>query len=327
MSNSLALGSTHVGDEGAELGLGQRGGRIGHFLQNGSAIERRCDQISHFAQLVRDCRLLRRQRLQSRTLGHVAGDLRRSHNHAGIVDDRRHGERHEKLRPVLASSSRFVVIDAFAGANASQHHAFFLLQFGRNDHPDGLANGLARTVAEHPLGAPIPGGDVPVQILRDDRIVGRFDNRGQAPRGMFRVFAVADVAGNLRRSDHVARLVVDRRNGQRNRERGPVFSAPDGFIVADGLTGTDLAKDEVFLVLSVGGNDHANRPADRLGSGVAKHPLGRCIPRLDDAVQVLADDGVVGRVDDLREMAKRQIGSELCHRARADLQVAPSSTG
>ena len=48
--------------------------------------------------------------------------------------------------------------------------------------------------------------------------------------------------------------------------------------------------------------------------GVAEHALGRPIPGRDDAVQVLADDGVVGRFDDAREVPNRNIIGQLLHR-------------
>ena len=42
-------------------------------------------------------------------------------------------------------------------------------------------------------------------------------------------------------------------------------------------------------------------------AGVAEYPFGRRVPGRDDAVEVLADDGVVGRLDDLGEVAMREI--------------------
>ena len=41
--------------------------------------------------------------------------------------------------------------------------------------------------------------------------------------------------------------------------------------------------------------------------GVAEHALGRPVPGRDGAVQVLADDGVVRRLDDSGEMAKGDV--------------------
>ena len=41
--------------------------------------------------------------------------------------------------------------------------------------------------------------------------------------------------------------------------------------------------------------------------GVAEHAFGRLVPGRDDAVQILADDRVVGRFDDPGEMANGDI--------------------
>ena len=65
----------------------------------------------------------------------------------------------------------------------------------------------------------------------------------------------------------------------------------------------DPGEHLVLLALPVGRNDDPDRPPDRLVGGVAEHPLGGAIPRADDAVEVLADDRVVGRFDDLGEIA------------------------
>ena len=46
--------------------------------------------------------------------------------------------------------------------------------------------------------------------------------------------------------------------------------------------------------------------ADRLLGRVAEQPLGGGVPALDDAVERLADDGVVRGFDDRREQAGRQ---------------------
>jgi hypothetical protein len=41
--------------------------------------------------------------------------------------------------------------------------------------------------------------------------------------------------------------------------------------------------------------------ADDLGGGVAEDSLGGAVPARDDAIEVLAYDGVIGRFDDGRE--------------------------
>ena len=50
-----------------------------------------------------------------------------------------------------------------------------------------------------------------------------------------------------------------------------------------------------------GRDDQRDVAADRLLGGVAEQPLGGGVPALNDAVERLADDGVVRRLDDRRE--------------------------
>jgi hypothetical protein len=53
-----------------------------------------------------------------------------------------------------------------------------------------------------------------------------------------------------------------------------------------------------LLVEAILGDDQRDVAADRLGGAVAEHSLGRRVPRRDDAVERLADDGVGRGVDD-----------------------------
>ena len=69
----------------------------------------------------------------------------------------------------------------------------------------------------------------------------------------------------------------------------------DLFTLAQTLNDLDL------LMLAFGWNDDADRLTDRLRGCIPEHPLGAGIPRRDDPVQVLADDGIVGRLDDARQ--------------------------
>jgi len=56
---------------------------------------------------------------------------------------------------------------------------FFVLEISRNDRPGRLAERLARCVTEYPLSRHVPRGDRPIQVLADDRVVGRRDDRGK----------------------------------------------------------------------------------------------------------------------------------------------------
>ena len=64
------------------------------------------------------------------------------------------------------------------------------------------------------------------------------------------------------------------------------------------LTRPDVAKDLIFFRAPLEREDQRDRLADGFGLGVAEHPLGGGIPRHDHAVQVFADDRIVGRLHD-----------------------------
>ena len=63
---------------------------------------------------------------------------------------------------------------------------------------------------------------------------------------------LADVARDLRRADDAARIVVNRRHGQRNRDQRAVLPLPDRLEVRHGLAGADARRGPCLL-----------RPADR----------------------------------------------------------------
>jgi hypothetical protein len=61
----------------------------------------------------------------------------------------------------------------------------------------------------------------------------------------------------------------------------------------DALATTDPVENQILFLVGLGNNE-ANRLPYRFRRGVAEHALGARIPRNDDAVQILADDGIVG---------------------------------
>jgi hypothetical protein len=79
------------------------------------------------------------------------------------------------------------------------------------------------------------------------------------------------------------------------------------------LAARESAEHQIFLGLPVLRDDHPDRLADRFLGCVAEHPLRRPVPRRDDAVEVLADDGVVGGINDAREMTEPEVVRKLIH--------------
>jgi hypothetical protein len=78
------------------------------------------------------------------------------------------------------------VPDRFACADSAQELVLFALSVGRNDQTDGLPDSFLCRVAEHAFGGAVPRRDDTVQILSDNRVVGRGDNRGKSLRTAIR---------------------------------------------------------------------------------------------------------------------------------------------
>src|SRR5690606_18023199 len=136
---------------------------------------------------------------------------------------------------------------------------------------------------------------------------------GLIERGLLEPHALGDVARDLRRAYHASIAVVYGRHRHRNRNELPVLALPDGLVVPHCLTGPDASEDEVLFVLPIGWNDDADGAADHLVGAVAKDAFGRVIPELDDAVEVLADDRVVRRLDDAGQEATAEAAGGMCH--------------
>ena len=87
----------------------------------------------------------------------------------------------------------------------------------------------------------------------------------------------------------------------------PVAALAHRFEVIDTPTGADRFEHGVFLGLSIVGNDATNRSADHLVGCVAEHPLGGIVPRQNDAVQIFADNRIVGRLDNRSQPARNVV--------------------
>ena len=69
-------------------------------------------------------------------------------------------------------------------------------------------------------------------------------------------------------------------------------------MVLDSLTLADAAKDLRFLVMTLWWDDSEKGRANHLFGSIAKETLCPLVPASDDAVEILADNGVVGALDD-----------------------------
>ena len=111
-----------------------------------------------------------------------------------------------------------------------------------------------------------------------------------------------------------AGVVLDGRDRERHEDAPAVGPHPLGLEMVDPSPGLQAGDDLVLLRDAIGRDDERDVAADGLCGGVAEEALGGGVPALDDAVERLADDGVVGRFDDRRQQAR---GQELAAPARA----------
>jgi hypothetical protein len=79
--------------------------------------------------------------------------------------------------------------------------------------------------------------------------------------------------------------------------------------VVDALALPDPPEDGRLLVQMIRRDENRDGLADGLVGGVAEDALGPLVPAHDDAFERLADDGVVGRLDDGREPVGGQLGA------------------
>ena len=74
--------------------------------------------------------------------------------------------------------------------------------------------------------------------------------------------------------------------------------------MADPVTGPDAGEHGGLFVLMIRRDQHEERLADCLRRSVAGDALGSVVPRGDGAVERLADDRVVGGLDDRRQQRR-----------------------
>src|SRR6185369_18070090 len=110
---------------------------------------------------------------------------------------------------------------------------------------------------------------------------------------------------DLRRTDDSPLLVPDGRDPKRNRDMSPVFCNMNGFIMVDTLPSLELVEDFCLLFLQVGGNQPKDGFADYFFTRVSENPRGSSVPTGNGSVQVLGDDGVIGRLDDCFQSESR----------------------
>ena len=101
-------------------------------------------------------------------------------------------------------------------------------QLGRNDARYALADHLFGRVAEHALGAGVPGAHDSVERLADDGVVGAFDDRRQGRRLDFLRVLLGHVDDMMQRACGGARDVAQRRGADHHKPAGAVGALEEG---------------------------------------------------------------------------------------------------
>ena len=122
--------------------------------------------------------------------GDVAGDHRGADDAPAGGVDRRDGEREHQHPPVLGHPLGLVVLEALAGQHPGEDPPLLPRPVPRDQDRDRLPDRLGRRVPVDPLGGRVPAGDDPLDVLAQDRVVGGFDDRGEALGSRPRVAAV-----------------------------------------------------------------------------------------------------------------------------------------
>ena len=86
-------------------------------------------------------------------------------------------------RPVFGHTDRVVALDPFAPGDSFEKIGQLLSAVGTHQHAHRTTDGLLGGIAVHASGATVPAQDRASQVLGENRIVGRFDQRVEDANG------------------------------------------------------------------------------------------------------------------------------------------------
>ncbi len=182
------------------------------------------------------------------------------------------------MRAILAPPYRVVVVDLRADTDLREHHVLFALKVLGDEHANGTADRLIGAIAEHAFRGLVPRGDDAVQILADDGIVGRLDDRGQPIAGDDGTSKLGLITRNLGCADDLAFVVKNRRDGERDWNQGPVFTPTNRLEMRQRLPRANARENHVLFGLAVLWDDHADGLPYGLLGRIAEHPFRSAIP-------------------------------------------------
>ena len=118
----------------------------------------------------------------------------------------------------------------------------------------------------------------------------------------FHLLPVRDVTRNLGSADYAAGSVPDRRNRDRNLKAFAALLHSHRFVVINSVSGSELSEDLIFFVMELFWNKTQNRLSHHLLRGVAEHADCALVPRSNNSVEILTNNGIVGSIDDRRQL-------------------------
>src|SRR4051812_1897529 len=200
-----------------------------------------------------------------------------------------------------------------------------------HDGADGLADDFLPRVTEDLGGFGIELDDAAIGIGDEYGVVSRLDDGAElflaVAEGFGSADLIGDVAGDFGCADNVSGKISHRGDGERDIDEGTVFALTDGMEVVDALAAAEALDDAGFFVPALTRDDEGDVLADRLIGAVSEHVFRTLIPTADDAVEGLADDGVVGGIDDRGEQGGIAFGTFALGDLAGDFGCADNATG
>src|SRR5262249_33229970 len=105
------------------------------------------------------------------------------------------------------------------------------------------------------------------------------------------------VPSDLRRANDPAGFILDRRDRQRDVDDLSIAPQPQSVEMGDASSRLQFGDDVVFLMGAGRGGNQRDVASDGLLGRVTEKSFGACVPALNDAIQGLADDRVIGAFD------------------------------
>src|SRR5215470_6522566 len=117
-------------------------------------------------------------------------------------------------------------------------------------------------------------------------------------KSAFFAFLGADIPCHFRCPNHPPLGILHRRDGHRHIDQRTVFSRANSFEVIDPLPQLESPNDFRFFIPARARDDQRDWLANGFCLRISKYPFRTLVPARDRAVKFLADDRIVGRIDD-----------------------------